>query len=132
MNVTGVMYKEVSRRTLPGIPMALFLVLLLLGSFIGFVATLARSKEGAEGPDPTMVVFTLTIFVVSIFLLPGLFGVQPNQAVVLTLFGKYAGTVREQGLRWVNPFLSKKRLSMRVRNFETAHLKVNDLSLIHI
>jgi regulator of protease activity HflC (stomatin/prohibitin superfamily) len=56
----------------------------------------------------------------------GLFTVQPNDAKVLTLFGKYVGTVREQGLWWANPFYVKKRISLRVRNFETAKLKVND------
>jgi regulator of protease activity HflC (stomatin/prohibitin superfamily) len=56
----------------------------------------------------------------------GLFVVHPNQGAVLQLFGKYTGTVRVPGLHWVNPFTSKKAVSLRVRNFETAHLKVND------
>ncbi len=57
----------------------------------------------------------------------GLFTVQPNDAKVLTLFGRYIGTVRDAGLRWANPFYSKKRISLRVRNFETGKLKVNDI-----
>jgi regulator of protease activity HflC (stomatin/prohibitin superfamily) len=56
----------------------------------------------------------------------GLFTVQPNQGAVLQLFGKYVGTVRRSGLHWANPFFSKKHISVRVRNFETGHLKVND------
>jgi regulator of protease activity HflC (stomatin/prohibitin superfamily) len=52
--------------------------------------------------------------------------VEPNQGKVLTLFGAYRGTERRAGLRWANPFFGKKSISLRVRNFETAHLKVND------
>jgi len=56
----------------------------------------------------------------------GLFIVNPNEAKVLQLFGKYVGTVHQQGLRWANPFFSKRKISVRVRNFETGKLKVND------
>jgi hypothetical protein len=52
--------------------------------------------------------------------------VNPNEGQVLTLFGKYTGTLKEPGLRWVNPFTARKRVSLRTRNFETAKLKVND------
>ncbi len=52
--------------------------------------------------------------------------VNPNEGKVLTLFGKYTGTLKEPGLRWVNPFTARKRVSLRTRNFETAKLKVND------
>jgi regulator of protease activity HflC (stomatin/prohibitin superfamily) len=58
----------------------------------------------------------------------GLFTVSPNEAKVLQLFGSYIGTVREPGLRWVNPFFTKRSLSLRVRNFESERLKVNDLA----
>jgi hypothetical protein len=58
----------------------------------------------------------------------GLFTVGPNEAKVLQFFGNYTGTVREPGLRWVNPFYSKRGLSLRVRNFESERLKVNDLA----
>jgi regulator of protease activity HflC (stomatin/prohibitin superfamily) len=57
----------------------------------------------------------------------GLFVVNPNEAKVLQLFGKYVGTARQPGLRFANPFFTKRRVSMRVRNFESARLKVNDL-----
>jgi regulator of protease activity HflC (stomatin/prohibitin superfamily) len=56
----------------------------------------------------------------------GLFMVEPNQARVLTLFGDYRGSERRPGLRWANPFYGKRAISLRVRNFETARLKVND------
>ena len=56
----------------------------------------------------------------------GLFMVHPNEAKVLQLFGKYAGTVHESGLKWANPFFAKTAVSTRVRNFESGKLKVND------
>ena len=60
------------------------------------------------------------------FLLFGLFVINPNEGKVLQLFGSYVGTVRDPGLRWANPLYMKKRVSLRVRNFETSKLKVND------
>ena len=62
-----------------------------------------------------------------IVMLCGFFTVQPNNGVVVQLFGRYIGTVREPGLRWANPFYSKQAISLRVRNFESSKLKVNDL-----
>jgi hypothetical protein len=56
----------------------------------------------------------------------GFFMVAPNQGAVLQLFGSYIGTARTPGLRWANPFYSKRKISLRVRNFESSHLKVND------
>ena len=63
----------------------------------------------------------------SIFCFTGLYKVEPNQSAVLSLFGKYIGTVRTPGLRFNNPFYSKKKVSLRVRNFESGKLKVNEL-----
>ena len=68
---------------------------------------------------------TLANFLVFILWI-GLFMVNPNEAQVLQLFGKYVGTVREPGLRWANPLYGKTKISTRVRNFETGKLKVND------
>jgi regulator of protease activity HflC (stomatin/prohibitin superfamily) len=59
--------------------------------------------------------------------LPGFFMVNPNEGRVLQLFGDYVGTARTPGLRWTNPFYTKRRVSQRVRNFETGKLKVNDM-----
>ena len=60
------------------------------------------------------------------FCFKGFFTLEPNEASVLTLFGKYTGTVREQGFWWVNPLNSKKKISLRARNFDSERLKVND------
>jgi regulator of protease activity HflC (stomatin/prohibitin superfamily) len=61
------------------------------------------------------------------FLLAGLFMVNPNEGRVMQLFGKYKGTSKTPGLRWANPFYMKKKVSLRVRNFETGKMKVNDV-----
>lgn len=61
-----------------------------------------------------------------ILLLPGFFIVEPNKAMVLLLFGAYKGTVKANGFFWVNPFIAKKKISLRVRNFENKPVKVND------
>lgn len=58
--------------------------------------------------------------------LPGFFIVEPNKAMVLLLFGDYKGTVKSSGFFWVNPFMTKKKISLRVRNFENKPVKVND------
>ncbi len=62
----------------------------------------------------------------SILCAPGFFIVEPNKAMVLLLFGKYEGTVKANGFYWVIPFMTKKKISLRVRNFENKPLKVND------
>jgi regulator of protease activity HflC (stomatin/prohibitin superfamily) len=59
-------------------------------------------------------------------LLPGLYMLQPNEGIIFTLFGRYRGTDRTEGLRWVNPFFSGKKISLRARNLNTPPLKVND------
>lgn len=68
----------------------------------------------------------IILFLAFIFILPGFFIVEPNKARVLLLFGAYKGTVKTNGFFWVNPFMVKKRISLRVRNFENKPVKVND------
>ncbi len=111
--------KEQQARTWNG----LMMLLLLLGAVVGSVAAVVM---GARGGDPARIVAGMVGAVASVFLLAGLFMVEPNQARVLTLFGAYRGSERAAGLRWANPFMTKRAISLRVRNFETAHLKVND------
>jgi regulator of protease activity HflC (stomatin/prohibitin superfamily) len=66
--------------------------------------------------------------VLILFLMKGVFIVNPNEAKVMQFFGSYVGTVRDEGLRWVNPLYNKSTVSLRIRNFETEQLKVNDHS----
>ncbi len=73
-----------------------------------------------------MVILGILLGIVAVLILKGLFIVNPNEAAVLQLFGKYVGTVRAEGLKWANPFYSSKKISLRVRNFESNQLKVND------
>ncbi len=67
-------------------------------------------------------------FLITMICYKGFFMVHPNQAKVLQLFGTYVGSVRQTGLRWANPFYSKEPVSLRVRNFESGQMKVNDSS----
>ena len=78
-----------------------------------------------EEPAPLLLFFPLTIITVLMSL--GFFIVQPNEARVLVLFGKYVGSVRESGFWWTNPFTVKKHVSLRIRNFNSEKIKVNDL-----
>ncbi|MFC0264866.1 SPFH domain-containing protein [Fontibacter flavus] len=68
----------------------------------------------------------ILLIVLFILILPGFFTLQPNKAMVLILFGAYKGTVKDNGFFWVNPFMTKQKISLRVRNFENKPLKVND------
>ena len=68
----------------------------------------------------------VALTVISLACLAGLFMVQPNQGRVLTLFGSYVGTVKENGLRWTVPFFIRRNISLRLRNFESNKIKVND------
>jgi regulator of protease activity HflC (stomatin/prohibitin superfamily) len=93
---------------------------LLLLLFFGMIVLLVIS------PVPTKIIAG-AILLVDFFLMFGFFLVNPNEGQVLQLFGDYKGTVRANGLRWANPLLSAKRVSLRVRNFETGKMKVNDI-----
>jgi regulator of protease activity HflC (stomatin/prohibitin superfamily) len=105
----------------PGLGMlALFLGGLVLAALIFL--------SGAGMGSPVLIILGLLAAVACVFGLIGLFTVSPNEAKVLQLFGNYQGTVREPGLRWVNPFFTKRGISLRVRNFESERLKVNDLA----
>ncbi len=83
---------------------------------------------GAAQNSGVVVILGLAGAIGCVIGLIGLFTVSPNEAKVLQLFGNYKGTVREPGLRWVNPFYTKRGISVRIRNFESERLKVNDLA----
>jgi len=113
------MIRERERQTASGLLMvAVFLVVLGAG-ILGIIES-ARNGNGWG-----MVLFGLLILA-DVGSVCGLFTVNPNEGVVLQLFGAYRGTAKDEGLRWANPFYSKRRISQRVRNFESAKLKVND------
>jgi hypothetical protein len=93
----------------------------------GVAASIWLLISGIRGEHTARIISALVALAVQMVLAAGLFVVNPNEAKVLQLFGKYVGTARQPGLRFANPFFTKRRVSMRVRNFESARLKVNDL-----
>jgi regulator of protease activity HflC (stomatin/prohibitin superfamily) len=95
----------------------------LLLAIVGSIVAIAVCASNRAGPLAPLFVVTLLASLIS---LAGLFAVQPNSGRVITLFGRYRGTVRTPGLWWVNPFSAKRAVSLRVRNFESEKLKVND------
>jgi regulator of protease activity HflC (stomatin/prohibitin superfamily) len=96
------------------------MLVVLLASLL-FAVFLAVTPGG-----PAKFIGGVLLFAVSAFCLKGLFTLEPNQAAVMIFFGSYAGTARESGFFWVNPFYSKTRVSLRINNWNTPVLKVND------
>jgi len=117
------MFRERIRRTIPGWLM-LPTILVAIGVAIWIISLQAASPNE---PRPLVVVALIGSIVFLLVLLGGFFVVNPNEARVLVLFGHYTGSVKTDGFHWANPLLSKRRLSLRVRNFESAKIKVNDL-----
>ena len=113
------MIRENEMRPMSGVFMLVFLVVLNL-LFIALFVGAARDSHGWAG------VGWILAWLATVVCLGGLFVVNPNEAKVVQLFGSYVGTVREPGFKWVNPFCTKRKVSQRVRNFETPKLKVND------
>ena len=100
-----------------------------LGSLIGSTLLLGGLAVGllvAQGNEAVGVAIIVVTAVVGFVVLRGLITIAPGEARVLQFFGRYIGTVRADGLRWVNPFASRRKVSTRVRNHETATSKVND------
>ena len=113
------MLKERPALALPGLPVLLVGVLGILAGIGGLITAVAQNEPGR------LVIVVPLLFLIG-FLLGGLFVVNPNEAAALQLFGAYRGTVRREGMAWANPFLSKRKISTKVRSFESQRLKVND------
>ena len=113
------MILEKERHTAPGLLMLVIFIIILVVAGLGIFRALRAA-------DALGVLAFVAVLVIDIFMTTGLFTVAPNEGLVLQLFGAYRGTARDPGLRWANPFYSKRRISLRVRNFESAKLKVND------
>ena len=112
--------KENTYHSLPGIPV-------LLGLLVSMLLAVYLIIGGADAGNVLFLIVGVLVIVGAVLCLVGLYMVEPNQAAVLNLFGKYVGTVKDPGLRWNNPFYGKKKVSLRVRNFESGKLKVNEL-----
>ncbi|HEY5806639.1 MAG TPA: SPFH domain-containing protein [Povalibacter sp.] len=117
--MSGQDIEERAVTTFPGVVMVLVLVVAIAADFFwGF-----RMAQATGYPPVVQIVLGALLC----FCWLGFFIVQPNQAAVLQFFGKFVGAERKSGLRWANPFYSKQTISLRVRNFESSKLKVNDL-----
>ena len=113
------MIREIARKVPSGYLMIVILLVLQLWlAYLVVLEIMARAPIGAGAA----ILGTVLVFIGWL----GFFLVHPNEAKVLQLFGKYVGTAREQGLRWANPFYAKMPISIRIRNFESGQLKVND------
>src|SRR4030095_1966501 len=106
--------------TFSGYAMLIILFLAILADIYG----INRLPNGGDGTALSVVVVATLVFVLVI---PGFYMLQPNQAVVITLFGEYRGTDRTTGLRWTWPWMGKKKVSVRANNFISEKIKVNDL-----
>jgi regulator of protease activity HflC (stomatin/prohibitin superfamily) len=113
------MHEERKYRPMAGwFPMGFFLLVGITG-VAGFIITVANNEVLPGWLIAIAVIFCVLIFLGGLTGLCGLMAIAPNQARVLLLFGEYKGSVVDSGFFWVNPFYSKKKISLRVRNFET-------------
>ena len=115
-------HTEQHARAAVGVPA---LIAAIAAVVVGIVVIVA----GSNGSTPAVIV-GVALIVAVLLLAPGFVVVAPNESCVLILFGRYIGTLREPGLWWVNPFtvLARETISLRVRNFQSERIKVNDLS----
>ena len=113
------MFREKEAQVVPGVLMILILVAVVAGCVAWFIGGVHAENVGS-------IVGSLLVFTICCVAFAGLFAVNPNEAKVVTLFGTYIGSARKTGLWWTNPFTMRRRVSMRIRNFESAKLKVND------
>lgn len=110
--------QEYRRDGLPGVGLLVLWIFLLLVDILVFIVLIAVV--------PWLIFLPIIAFIALMVGVFGFFKVAPNEGKVLQLFGAYRGTARQPGLRYTNPFYSKARISLRVRNFETGRVKVND------
>src|SRR5689334_21318331 len=111
------MVRERLRDGFPGVPLLLLVVVVGVGLFLNVVRLIG------DRAWPGLILFSIvgSVFLM-VFLLSGFFIVNPNEGRVLQFFGTYVGTSRKTGLQWLIPFYTKRRISLRVRSFESAHL----------
>lgn len=120
---------QVREMTAHSIPGGLGLLLTVLGVFLGVALAIVGGVLGSDGHNGIgipLFVLGLLLAIASFFCMSGVKMVAPGEARVIQLFGRYVGTIRADGLRWINPLTSSRKISTRVRNHETAVLKVND------
>ncbi|POX41688.1 hypothetical protein C3486_08380 [Streptomyces sp. Ru73] len=118
--------REVTAHSIPGGLGLLLTVVGVIGGIALAVLGGGFASGGSKGIGATLIVVGVLLLLVSLFCMGGVKMVAPGEARVIQLFGRYVGTIRTDGLRWINPLTSATKISTRVRNHETAVLKVND------
>ena len=109
---------------LQGIPMLLFNLLFLIGVVVLFIWTV--SSELSTGLTVAIIITDVVLLIVNCILWGGFMQIEPNEARVMIFFGEYEGTIKDNGYFWVNPFYTKKKLTLRARNLDAEPIKVND------
>jgi hypothetical protein len=118
--------REKHARELPGLPMFFAgLVVFAVGVWV-LVDGVISVADVDLTPSAAIVILVVLLFLAATLIMRGLFTVAPGEARVLQFLGRYVGTVRTDGLRWANPITTREKISTRIRNHETATLKVND------
>lgn len=105
----------------------MLIVAVVLTGIAAWFLALGISSEEAGGSGGGSILLAILVFVIGLISWIGFYMVQPNQGVVITLFGEYRGTDRTEGLRWVWPWMGKKKLSVRAHNIHSERIKINDL-----
>lgn len=113
---------EKIRKGVPGFPVFAAAVLLVIMGIVIIATAPAVSSQ----PPTGSVLFIVACFLAAAFLFKGLKTVPPNYAIVLTFFGKYVGTIKENGLMFINPLFTKQGVNLRMQSLESNKLKVND------
>ncbi|MET3983177.1 SPFH domain-containing protein [Streptomyces sp. PvR034] len=125
-NINEMPAPQVREFTAKSVGGGLALLLGLLGLLLGAGLIATGAVLTAVGAKAGLIAFGIVVILGSLYAMCGLNTVAPGEARVVQLFGRYRGTIRTDGLRWVNPLTSRDKISTRVRNHETAVLKVND------
>lgn len=106
--------------------LALLLLIVLLAVIVTVFIFGIRALPFSLAAGLVMMIGSILALAVNVILFTGLFTLEPNEAMVLLLFGKYMGTEKQSGFLWANPLYTRKRVSLRARNFDSDKLKVND------
>ena len=122
------MSQEIERKVSSGWGMLGLNLLLYLAVIAIFVFGIIHCNTHRVGTGVPMIICAMILLITNIIISCGFMVLQPNEAGVMLLFGKYKGTAKDSGFWWVNPFYTKKKISLRLRNFNTEKIKVNDKS----
>lgn len=117
--------KKFSGIKLPGIPMIILNLLLLIAIVLLFVWAVS-SQTLSSGAITFYAILSTVLFIINTIFWGGFMQIEPNEARVMVFFGEYRDTVKDNGFFWVNPFYAKKKLTLRARNLDAEPIKVND------